>query len=298
MERVSMEGISRQVVTVRRHGLSRRQRQMIESVVVHVLLILLACSALAPFWWMVATSFKTEFEAFQFPPTWVPAEPTLENYQGIFEDQPFGLFFFNSTKIAVLSVLGQLFTSSLAAFAFARLEFPGKNALFAIILGTMMIPNAVTIIPQYIIIYRIGWINTHLPLIVPAMLGSAFGTFLLRQYMLSLPGELEDAARIDGCNSFSIYYRIALPLMKPALATLGVFGFMGSWNNFFAPFIFLDRKNLFTVQLGAALVQGQWHTSWPRLMAGSVLITTPVLVVFLILQRYFVQGIALTGIKG
>ena len=146
--------------------------------------------------------------------------------------------------------------------------------------------------------HRIGWVNTHLPLIVPAMLSSAYGTFLLRQFMFSLPIELEDAARIDGCSSFGIYRRIALPLMKPALATLGVFSFMASWNNFFGPFIFLDRKYLFTVQLGVALVQRQWYTSWPRLMAGSVVVTLPVLLVFLLLQRYFVRGISLTGIKG
>ena len=162
----------------------------------------------------------------------------------------------------------------------------------------MMVPYAVTVIPLYIIMHRIGWVNTHLPLIVPAMLSSAYGTFLLRQFMLSLPAELEDAARIDGCSSFGIYRRIALPLMKSALATLGVFAFMTSWNNFFGPFIFLDRKHLFTVQLGVALVQNQWYTSWPRLMAGSVVVTLPVLLIFLLLQRYFVRGISLTGIKG
>ncbi len=266
--------------------------------VLHGLLILLALSTLAPFWWMVATSFKTEFEALQSPPTWWPQEPTLQFYRDLFVQQPFGLFFLNSIKISFLSVLGQLATSSLAAFGFARLEFKGKHTIFALVLATMMVPYAVTVIPLYIVMHRIGWVNTHWPLIVPAMLGSAYGTFLLRQFMFSLPIELEDAARMDGCSSLGIYWRIALPLMKPALATLGVFGFMASWNEFFGPFIFLDRKHLFTVQLGTALARQQWHTVWPQLMAGSVLVTLPVLVVFLFLQRYFVRGIALTGIKG
>ncbi len=277
---------------------SRRQQELVANTITHILLIVLGLAALAPFWWMIATSFKTEFEAFQIPPTWLPLEPTLEAYGDLFLDQPFGIFLYNSVKIAVLSVGGQLITSSLAAFAFARLDFPGKNVLFIIVLSTMMVPYAVTVIPLYIVMHRIGWVNTHLPLIVPAMLSSAYGTFLLRQFMFSLPIELEDAARIDGCSSFGIYRRIALPLMKPALATLGVFSFMASWNNFFGPFIFLDRKYLFTVQLGVALVQRQWYTSWPRLMAGSVVVTLPVLLVFLLLQRYFVRGISLTGIKG
>ncbi len=277
---------------------SSRQQQLIANTVTHILLIVLGLAALAPFWWMISTSFKTEFEAFQIPPTWLPLEPTLEAYGDLFLNQPFGIFLYNSVKIAVLGVGGQLITSSLAAFAFARLDFPGKNVLFIIVLSTMMVPYAVTVIPLYIVMHRVGWVNTHLPLIVPAMLSSAYGTFLLRQFMFSLPIELEDAARIDGCSSFGIYRRIALPLMKPALATLGVFSFMASWNNFFGPFIFLDRKHLFTVQLGVALVQRQWYTSWPRLMAGSVVVTLPVLLVFLLLQRYFVRGISLTGIKG
>jgi multiple sugar transport system permease protein len=213
-------------------------------------------------------------------------------------DLPFGLFYLNTLKIAGLSVLGQLITSSLAGYAFARLDFPGKNRLFLLVLGTMMVPAIITIIPLYILVYPLNWVNTHAPLIIPTMLGSAYGTFLLRQYMLSLPKELEDAARIDGCNSLQIYYYIALPLMKPALATLGLFIFMGQWNDFFAPLIFLDKIDLYTVQLGANLAQGQWHTDQPRLMAGSVMITVPVLIVFIFLQRYFVRGINLTGIQG
>ena len=211
---------------------------------------------------------------------------------------PFGAFFLNSIKIALFIVVGQLFTSLLAAYGFARLKFPGRDKLFTIVLLTMMVPVIVTIIPLYIIVFQLNWVNTHYPLIIPGMLSSAYGTFLLRQFMLSLPIDLEDAARIDGCSSFDIYRQIALSLMKPTLATLGVFTFMGVWNDFFGSIIFLDRIDKFTVQLRANLVRGQWYTSQPRLMAGSALITIPVLLVFIFLQRYFVHGIALTGIKG
>lgn len=275
-----------------------RQREQYTNFFFHVVLIILGLACLFPFYWMVSTSFKTEFESFQFPPTFYPHEFILDNYLDITTGLPFGLFFANSLKISFFVVFGQLFTSSLAAYGFARLQFPGRDKLFAVILLTMMVPGIVTIIPLYIIVFKLNWVNTHYPLIIPGMLSSAYGTFLLRQFMLSLPAELEDAARIDGCNSFQIYRLIAIPLMKPALATLGVFTFMGVWNDFFGPIIFLDKIEMFTVQLGANLARGQWYTSQPRLMAGSVIITIPVLLVFLFLQRYFVRGIALTGIKG
>jgi multiple sugar transport system permease protein len=284
--------------TVIRKKLSFSQRETITNSVYHFVLIILSLICLFPFYWMVATSFKTEFESFQFPPTFYPHEFIMDNYLDITNGLPFGKFFQNSIKISFFVVFGSLITSSLAAYSFARLNFPGKDKLFTIVLVTMMVPGIVTIIPLYIIVFNLNWVNTHYPLIIPGMLGSAYGTFLLRQFMLSLPAELEDAARIDGCNSLQIYRLIALPLMKPALATLGVFTFMGVWNDFFGPIIFLDSVEMFTVQLGANLARGQWYTSQPRLMAGSVIITLPVLLVFIFLQRYFVRGIALTGIKG
>ncbi|HVU11985.1 MAG TPA: carbohydrate ABC transporter permease [Phototrophicaceae bacterium] len=289
---------TRTVMPTSRWQMGLKTSTRIKKTLVTLVLIVLSLASLFPFYWMVSGSLKTEFETFQFPPTFYPHEPTLDNYVGLTHDLPFGLFYLNTIKIAGLSVIGELITSSLAGYAFARLEFPGKNKLFLFVLGTMMVPAIVTIIPLYILVYPLNWINTHYPLIIPSMLGSAYGTFLLRQYMLSLPKELEDAARIDGCNSFQVYYYIALPLMKPALATLGLFIFMAQWNDFFAPLIFLDKIDLYTVQLGANLAQGQWHTDQPRLMAGSVMITVPVLIIFIFLQRYFVRGINLTGIQG
>ncbi|MBI2940983.1 MAG: carbohydrate ABC transporter permease [Chloroflexi bacterium] len=277
------------------------RRQAVEATrraLTHLLLIVFCASCLVPFWWMVASSFKQDFETFMFPPTWIPLWPTLENYDKVFNSIPFWTFVVNSAKITTLAVGGELFTVSLAAFAFARLQFKGRDAIFMLLLATMMVPGAVTIVPLFVLMHQIGWINTHLPLIIPPMLGSAYGTFLLRQFMLSLPTELEDAARIDGCSSFGVYWRVSLPLMKPALATLGVFAFMGQWNSFFGPLIFLDKVELFTIQLGLALLRGRYYTSWSLLMAGSVLATIPIVVLFVFLQRYFVQGIALTGIKG
>jgi multiple sugar transport system permease protein len=277
---------------------SQKRSKKIIDILSITLLTILSITALFPFYWMISSSFKTEWEAFQFPPTLYPHDFTWENYSSILSNWPWSRFFLNSTEISVLGVIGQLFTSSLAAFGFARLKFPGKDKLFLFVLGTMMVPVIVTIIPLYIFVFNLRWVNTYFPLILPAALGSSFGTFLLRQYMLSLPVELEDAARIDGCNSFQIYWFIALPLMKPALATLGVFAFMDLWNDFFGPLIFLDTVDRFTVQLGATLARGQWHTDVGQIMAGAVLISIPMLLVFILLQRYFVQGIAFTGIKG
>lgn len=276
----------------------RRAREALADITWHVLLAILAAACLMPFWWMLVTSFKTDFEAFIFPPTWIPLEPTLANYARFIEQLPVELFFLNSAKIAILGTAGQLLTSSLAAYGFARLDFPGKNALFLVALSTMMVPATVLIIPLFVIMHRVGWVNTHLPLIVPAALGSAYSTFMLRQYMLSLPAELEDAARIDGCTSFGIYYRIALPLLKPALATVALFTFMALWNDFMGPLIFIEKIEKYTVQLIAAIARGEFYTSQPFLMAIAVFVIMPVMVVFLLLQRYFVQGIALTGIKG
>jgi multiple sugar transport system permease protein len=285
------------VKKITRFASQKRSKRIID-ILSTALLTIMSLAALFPFYWMLSNSFKTEFEAFQFPPTLYPQEFTWENYRSLTDDLPFALFFWNSTKISFLGVVGQLFTSSLAAFGFARLKFPGKDMLFLFVLGMMMVPGIVTIVPLYIIVFNLDWVNTYYPLILPSMLGSSFGTFLLRQYMLSLPIELEDAARIDGCNTFQIYYLIVLPLLKPALATLGLFVFMDLWNDFFGPLIFLDKLELFTVQLGAALARGQWHTDQGQIMAGAVMISIPVLLVFIFTQRYFVQGIALTGIKG
>jgi multiple sugar transport system permease protein len=262
------------------------------------LLFLLALMVSFPFLWMVRTSLMLPDEALKFPPIWIPETITLNNYISALTVQPFARYIFNSLFIAVAVVIGQLLTASLGAYAFARLRFPGRDKLFLLYLATMMIPSQVTLVPMFVMIARVGWIDNYLALIVPG-LSSAFLTFLLRQFFLSIPTDLEDAARIDGAGYFRIYATIILPLSKPALASCALFSFMGSWTSFLWPLIVIRTRELRPVPLGlAALQQEQGYTDFPRLMAGSALAILPIMIVFILLQRYYVDGIALTGLKG
>ncbi|GIV76106.1 MAG: sugar ABC transporter permease [Litorilinea sp.] len=251
-----------------------------------------------PFLWMVRTSFMPPTEALKFPPTWVPPVLTFENYHNALTIQPFARYILNSAIVAMAVVFGQLTTASMGAYAFARLRFPGRDQLFLLYLATMMIPFQVTVIPLFVMVAKVGWVDTYAALIVPG-LASAYLTFLLRQFFLSIPWELEDAARIDGAGYFRTYATIILPLSKPALASCGLLSFMGSWTNFLWPLIVIRTRELRPVPLGlAALQQEQGYTDFPQLMAGSVMALLPIMLVFVLLQRYFVQGIALTGLKG
>ncbi len=255
-----------------------------------------ALTMIMPFIWMVSTSFKALSEVFVFPPTLFGEKLLWQNYLRVFERFPFGLFFLNSLKISLVVILGQLFTSSMAGFAFSRLKFPWRDSLFALYLGTLIVPYHVTLIPTFILMRTFGWIDTHYSLIVPSMV-SAFGTFLMRQFFLTIPQDLE-AAKIDGCTPFGVYYRIFMPLSKPAIATLGVFIFMGSWNDFIRPLIFINSIPKMTVPLGLAFMQGMYSTDWAVLMAGTVISVLPVLIAFFLAQEYFVQGVTLSGMKG
>ncbi|MCE7990024.1 MAG: carbohydrate ABC transporter permease [Caldilinea sp. CFX5] len=251
-----------------------------------------------PFAWMFLSSLKTEPEIFIFPPRWWPETPQWSNYQAVVESMPFGWFVFNSFKIALLSVIGQLLSCSLAAYAFARIRFPGRETVFMIWLACLMIPVQVYLIPQYLLFRSFGWLDTHYPLFVPSFFGGAFGTFLLRQFFLTIPGELEDAARIDGSSRFGIYWRIFLPLAKPALATLGVFVFMGNWNNLLGPVVYLSSYEKMTLTVGLAFFRGQYTTQWALLMAGAVISVIPILLIYAAAQQYFVRGVVLSGLKG
>ncbi len=237
-------------------------------------------------------------EALQFPPTWIPASISFENYLKALTIQPFARYILNSLLIATSVVFGQLLTASMGAYAFARLKFPGRDKLFLLYLATMMIPFQVTLVPLFVMIARLGWIDSYAALIVPG-LSSAFLTFLLRQFFLSIPSELEDAAKIDGAGYFRCYATIILPLSKPALASCGLIAFMGSWTSFLWPLIVIRTRELRPVPLGlAALRQEQGYTDFPQLMAGAVMAILPIMIVFILLQRYYVSGIALTGLKG
>jgi multiple sugar transport system permease protein len=266
------------------------------TVALHLLLYGMAFMTVAPFLWMLLASFKDLGEILQYPPTWIPQRIILDNFVNAFQAAPFGRFYFNSLFVASAVTLGQLFTCSLAAYAFARLQFPGRDILFYIFLGTMMVPGQVTMIPGFMVLHWLGWIDTYAALIVPG-LASAFGTFLLRQFFLTIPRDLEDAAAIDGCSRFGVLWRIILPLSRPALATLAIFTFMGVFNDFLWALIVVSSEDLKTVQLGLAIFRDRYQTDWGQLMAASVTATMPILLVFFFAQKYFIRGITLSGLK-
>ncbi|MBI3111161.1 MAG: carbohydrate ABC transporter permease [Ignavibacteriales bacterium] len=254
---------------------------------------------LGPFLWMLSTSLKTQAAIFRYPPELIPSPPHFENYETILKGLSVSQFFLNSFKISALATIGQLLSCSLAAYAFARMQFRGKGLLYGVLLATMMIPAQVTMIPVFLIMKSLGWIDSHNALIVPAFLGGAFGTFLLRQFFESIPRDLEDAARIDGCGRFRIYWQIILPLAKPALATLGLFTFMSYWNDLLGPVIYLSSVEKMTLTVGLASLQaGEMVARHDLLMAGSMLSIVPMLVLFVLAQKWFVRGVVMTGIKG
>ncbi len=266
-------------------------------ILLHALLILGGVVMLAPFVWMLSTSLKQPGEVFLYPPRWIPQPAQWGNYVKTMTVMPFGRYFFNSMVQAVAVTVLQLLTASLAAFAFARLHFPGRDLLFLLYLGTMMIPFPVTMIPDFIIMRYLNWIDTYKALILPPAF-SAFSTFLLRQYFLSLPIELDDAARVDGASSWRIWWQVIIPLSGPALATLAIFTFMGQWNNFVWPLIVTNSDQMRTLPVALAAFQGQYSIQWNLLMAGSVISILPILLIYIVGQKWFVQGIALTGMGG
>jgi multiple sugar transport system permease protein len=251
----------------------------------------------APFFWMLLTSLKDTSQAFSDPPTWIPNPFVWSNFPDSLNALPFGLAYFNSTYIAVTVVFCQLLTCSMAGYAFARIKFPGRDIIFILFLATLMIPFQLTIIPVFLTMKELGWLDTHLSLIVPPSLFSAFGVFLMRQFIMSIPIELEEAAIVDGANRWTIYWNILLPLLKAPLAALGIFSFLGMWNDFFRPLIMLNSPNNFTVPLMLNQFRGQYATEWTMVMAGSVIAVIPVLIVYIIFQRQIIQGIATTGLK-
>jgi multiple sugar transport system permease protein len=265
----------------------------------YLVLIAGAVVMLLPFFWMVNASLMTAGEIQRQPPVWFPAELQFQNYPRLLEAMPLFRLYGNSIFVAVCTTLGVLVTSSLAGFAFAKYDFPGKNVLFVLILATMMVPFFVTLIPVFFIVRQLGWINTYQGLIVPGII-SAYGIFLMRQFISTLPDELLDAARIDGASEPRIFSSILMPLIAPALATLGTFTFIGSWNAFLWPLLIATDRNLHTLPLGLNALRtfASEARNLDLLMAGTTLSVLPALILFIFLQRYFVRGIALTGVKG
>ena len=250
-----------------------------------------------PFIWMIIASLMTAGEIQMRPPVWLPASPQFSNYSELAESIPIVRLYFNSLFTSGVIVLGVLLSSSLAGFAFAKYRFPGRELLFYLILATMMIPFFVTLIPVFFIVRQLGWIDSYQGLVVPG-LTSAYGIFLMRQFMITVPDELIDAARIDGASEPMIYWRIVMPLVKPALATLGTFTFIGAWNNFLWPLLVLNSRELFTLPLGINSLRSLYADNTNLLMAGTAVAVLPMLLLFVFLQRYFIKGIALTGLKG
>ncbi len=272
-----------------------RLRHLGVNLIFYVVMAVLALAFLAPLLWMVTASLKPEYLVLATPPTFLPRHFQWENYGTVLEVIP--IFAFNSFKLAFLTVGGVLLITPLAAYAFARLDFWGRDFAFSILLATLMVPSIVTLIPLYIIYRNIGWIDTHYPLWVPKVLHSVTAIFLLRQFFRQIPMDLEDAARLDGASTFQVYWRIMLPQVKPALAAVGIFAFLESWNDLFGPLIFLNTLELQTLPVALKLFQGEFFTQISVLMAGATLSIVPVLVVFFAAQKYFLQGITMTGIK-
>jgi multiple sugar transport system permease protein len=267
-----------------------------KKVFLHLIIYAFALLVISPFLWMILTSFKDMSEIYVYPPKWLPEKFNFDNYVNAFTAAPFGRYYLNSLIVAFAVTLGQLITCSMAAFAFARLRFKGRDILFYIFLGTMMIPYNVTMIPSFMVLYWLGWIDSYYALIVPG-LASAFGTFLLRQFFITIPRELEEAAYIDGASRFQVLRRIIVPLAKPALATLAIFTFMGVFNDFIWALIVINSEQMQTVQLGLAIFRDRYLTEWDLLMAGSVTAVLPILIVFFFAQKYFIKGITLSGLK-
>jgi len=275
-------------------------RRVLADATTYLILIFLSMLALLPLLWMVSTSLKDPKAVFAFPPQWIPKPIVWYNYVEALTFLPFGRYFANTLFITVTSIVGVLLSASLAAYAFARLRAPWKNTLFLLILSPMFLPGQVTMIPLFILYKYLGWIDTYKPLIVPAFFGGgAFNIFLLRQFFGTLPLELDQAARIDGCGEFGILWRIIVPLSKPALATVTIFGFMGHWNDFLSPLIYLNSPEKLTVSLGLARFRGAYGTTaWHLLMAATITAVLPCILLFFFAQEYFVQGIQMTGMKG
>jgi multiple sugar transport system permease protein len=275
-----------------------RRRGRLATGTLHLVLIFVSIVMAAPMLWTLSTSLKQPGVIFTYPPQLIPNPVDWDNYRQLFLQLPMAIFLLNSFKIATIATTGQVISCAMAAFAFARLRFPARNLLFFILLATLMVPTHVTLIPTFFIMRWLGWIDTHWALTVPWWLGGAFGTFLLRQFFLTIPTEMMEAAKIDGAGYWRIFWRIYMPLSGPALATLAVFTFMASWNNLLGPLIFLNSEDKMTVTLGLTLLQGQYYSQWTLLMAGAIVSVIPTLIVFFIAQKYFVEGIVRAGLKG
>ncbi|MFS1261029.1 carbohydrate ABC transporter permease [Enterococcus faecium] len=272
-------------------SVNRQSKKMLS----YVLMTIIGIILLIPLLWMVFTSLKPMEEIVRYPPTFFPEKIVWENYLDTIAAFPFWRYARNTLFITVLVVIGNVLSNSFIAYGFAKLDFPGKKLMFALVLSTMMIPGFVTMIPQYVLFSKIGWVGTYLPLIVPSFFGNAFNIFLMRQFYLSINNELIEAAEIDGANHLYIWSHLMLPLTKPALITIAINSFNAAWNDFLGPLLYIQDQEKYTLQIGLQVFQNQATTQWNYLMAGATLVLIPTILLFFFAQRYFIEGMDLTG---
>jgi multiple sugar transport system permease protein len=270
----------------------------LRTLVAHLVLLGIGLLFGLPFYWLVVTSLKPDAQVFQMPPAWFPHPIQWRNYPHALVYIPFLRYTLNTVTLCTLNVLGTVLSCSLVAYSLAKIRWQGRDLVFYSLLATMILPGQVTMIPTFAIFKWLGWIGSYRPLAIPAFFGSAFNIFLLRQFFLTIPGELSDAARIDGCTEFGTYWRVILPLARPALATVALFTFIGTWNDFLGPLLYLTDERSYTLSLGLQRFVSQHGAEWGMLMAASTVMTIPIIVVFFFAQRTFIQGVTLTGIKG
>ena len=265
--------------------------------VVFIVAAIGATAFLVPFLWAISTSLKPSYQVFETPPSWLPSPALWANYVEAMTALPFPRYYANTMFITFTAMVGDVFVSTMVAYAFARMRFPGRDILFLVLLGTMMLPMQVTMIPLFMLFRQLGWVDTFWPLIIPAFAGSAFYIFLLRQFFLTIPVDLEDAALIDGAGPFQTLWRIFVPLSVPAMTTIAVFSFMHHWQDFFMPLIYLNSKEMKTVSLALQMFREESVTDWNLMMAASVTASIPCILLFFFAQRYFIKGIVMTGMK-
>lgn len=269
-----------------------------ETIVTYIVILAGAIGLMFPFAWMLSTSLKPLDEVYSYPIIWIPSQIVFENYIDVFKKVPFARYLWNSFVLSVLGIIGNMAGSSLAAFSFARLRYPGRSFFFIMMLSTMMVPVWVTMVPTFVMFSRLGWLDTYLPILLPAYFAVPFFTFLMRQFFLSVPVEIEDSARIDGCSSFGVFFRILMPLSVPALATVAIFSFFFYWNDLLGPLIYLRSQMKFPVAMGIASFQTEQYANFALMMAAATMAVAPMLVVFFFTQRLFIQGVVITGVKG
>lgn len=284
------------VTTQRSYTVQARRRTAM--VITYAVLSIGAITYLLPFFWMISTSLKPQSQVYDYPIRWIPDPITWQNFPAIFEAAPFADYLINTVILTFLGIVGSVVGSSIAAYGFARFKFPGRGVVFVIMLATMMVPIWVTIVPTYILFARIGWIDTYLPLIVPAFFAAPFNTFLMRQFFMSIPRELDEAARIDGAGSVRTFLQVIVPMSKPVFLIVILYAFLAYWNDFLGPLIFLQSQSKFPISLGIMNFVGAQSQNYPYMMAAAVIAMVPCLLLFAVAQKWFIQGVVVTGVKG